>query len=227
MGNTSSTTVEENPKTTVEKNPKTAVKTKRRTTVKPAHEKIPVRGSVYRGYQPSIEFMKGRSMGKNSVINDERDNDSPTPSESNLRETHASSSNKNSFPYDDRTKQATSTKEQSSSVFVKNTSNEKPLSPSFIQTKVSSQADQVYVPQPSIFNNVSYSNTAAANSFEKAPTVKINYVVKPSEKNSKHIYELGNITVMRRTSSQATPYGGRWYDNDYNKNIKPPIVKYS
>ncbi|CAF0846176.1 unnamed protein product [Rotaria sp. Silwood1] len=219
MGNNSSTPVEKNRKTTVEKKP--------RTTVKPAHQRIPVRGSVYRGYQPSVEFMKGRSTKQNSVVDNNRDNNnSPTPSEHQLPETPTLSSKKNPFSYDDHTKSTTSTKEQSSSVFVKNTSNEKPLSPSSIQPKVSSQAEQVYVPPPSISNNVSFPHTAAADSFEKAPMVQLNYVVKPSEKNSKHIYELGNITVVRRTSSQAMPYGGRWYDKDYNTNIQPPVVKH-
>ncbi|CAF0929180.1 unnamed protein product [Rotaria sordida] len=223
MGNRSSTKVEENPKTKVEK--------KSKTTVKQVRERIPVRGSVYRGYQPSIEFMKKTSTEKESVINDKSDNDSPTPPSSppqnNLSEIPILSSNKNPRLYDDHPKQTTPIKEQSSSsVVFQNISNEKSITPSLIQPKISSQIQEVYVPPPTISRNVSWPHTVAASSFEKAPMVQLNYVVKPSEKNSKHIYELDNMTVMRRTSSQVMPYGSRWYDNDYNKNVKPLIVKY-
>jgi hypothetical protein len=65
------------------------------------------------------------------------------------------------------------------------------------------------------------SNTVSGNSLEKAPLIQLNYVVKSSNNDSLHTYRPDNITVMHRTSSQSVPYVNRWYDNDYNKNVKP------
>jgi hypothetical protein len=56
--------------------------------------------------------------------------------------------------------------------------------------------------------------------------VQLNYVVRPSDDQSIHTYEQDDMTVMRRTSSQSVPYGNRWYDNGYNNNSKPLVVKY-
>jgi hypothetical protein len=65
-----------------------------------------------------------------------------------------------------------------------------------------------------------------ANRFEKAPIMQLNYVAKPFDNTSIHTYGPGNITVLRRTSSQSVPNGNRWYDHDYRKNVQPLIVKY-
>jgi hypothetical protein len=69
-------------------------------------------------------------------------------------------------------------------------------------------------------------NTVTGSSLEKAPMVKLNYVVKSSDDHSLHIYRSDHITVNHRTSSQSVPHGNRWYDHDYNKNEKPLINKY-
>jgi hypothetical protein len=69
-------------------------------------------------------------------------------------------------------------------------------------------------------------NRVTASSLEKAPMIQLNYVVRSSDNKSIPTYGPGNITVIRRTSSQTVSHGTRWYDYDYNKNTQPLIVKY-
>lgn len=68
--------------------------------------------------------------------------------------------------------------------------------------------------------------TYTASDFEKAPQMQLNYIVRPSNKQSIHNYNPDNIMVMRRTSLQAVAQGNRWYDVDYNQNTRPHVVKY-
>ena len=75
------------------------------------------------------------------------------------------------------------------------------------------------------FHNASLPHAAAASTFERAPKIQLNYVARPPDGNSMHIYESDHVTVVHRTTSQSMPYGNRWYDNDYNK-VKPFVLKY-
>jgi len=96
---------------------------------------------------------------------------------------------------------------------------EKPLSPGVLKQQISSPSDNTS-------NNISSLNTVTASSFEKAPMIHLNYVVKSSDNKSIHTYGPDNMTVMHRTSSQSVTSGNRWYDKDYNKNTSPLVVKY-
>jgi hypothetical protein len=107
-----------------------------------------------------------------------------------------------------------STTEQSPSDLV-----EKPLSSGVLKQQISSSSHNTS-------NNISSSHTVTASSFEKAPMIHLNYVVKSSDNKSIHTYGPDNMTVMHRTSSESASNANRWYDKDYNKNTSPLVVKY-
>jgi len=97
---------------------------------------------------------------------------------------------------------------------------QQPQSPFLEKQRMSSPSFDSPLP----YNNTS--NTVTSASLEKAPVIKLNFVAKSSNSKSIHTYGPDDITIMSRTSSQAAPHGTRWYDNGFNKSVKPIIDKY-
>lgn len=105
------------------------------------------------------------------------------------------------------------TTEQSFSVLPK-----KPASPG---------VEKQHITPPSYATPLANTNTLTAVGLQKAPMVRLNYVVRSSDNKSMHISGRGDITIMQGTSSlPTTSYGDhRWYDHDYSNNVPPTIVR--
>lgn len=182
----------------------------------------PVRGSVYHGYQPSSEFANDKYKKNKATAKDRRADyeGKSSPSVSfiyviihtiqnnvNLFQDKLNKYNKGSI--DDPSRRLASTKDT-----VGDKRNDNVVSPTSLQPKIT----EIYVPPSTEYTNGSKRNSAPAHSFDQAPKVNINYVVKPNERNSKHTYDFGSITVARRVTSQGGTRGGKWYDNEYREN---------
>lgn len=93
---------------------------------------------------------------------------------------------------------------------------QKPVTPVILKQDVNLPVQTEVIP-------MKQSATPAANTFEKAPIVTLNYVAKSTDSKSLHPYGLSTITIVRRTSSQSVQTGNRWYNYDYNTNTKAPV----
>ncbi|CAF3408035.1 unnamed protein product [Rotaria socialis] len=177
--------------------------------------KVVVRGSVYSGYQPPAQAVAELAKKRKTIIKHKSANYESTALQKKPPETSTPSDENNKLSSEDPSKQFTTTVEPMSPSSAQNSRAQLVLSPTMLQPNL----NEVNAPSPNTFNDTAKPNSAPASSFEKGPVVCINYVVKPSDKNSRHIYELGNITVAHRMPTQSVASsGGRWYDNNYNKN---------
>ncbi|CAF1130085.1 unnamed protein product [Rotaria magnacalcarata] len=177
--------------------------------------KVVVRGSVYSGYQPPAPAVAELAKKKKTIVKHKSSNYEPTVLQTKPPERSTPSDEKNKLSSEDPSKNFTTTIEPISPSSAQNNRVQLVLSPTMLQPKL----NEVNVPSPNTSYHTEKPNSAPASSFEKAPVVRISYVVKPSDKNSRHIYELGNITVAHRMPAQSVASsGGRWYDNDYGKN---------
>ncbi|CAF1116775.1 unnamed protein product [Rotaria sordida] len=73
---------------------------------------------------------------------------------------------------------------------------------------------------------VSSSLPVTADNFENAPILVTNHVLKSSDKKSIHTFGSDTVSIVKRTQSQPSTPGGRWYEHNYDKRITPLTTKY-
>ncbi|CAF3337192.1 unnamed protein product [Rotaria sp. Silwood1] len=80
--------------------------------------------------------------------------------------------------------------------------------------------------QPLPPTTISPSLPVTMNNFEKAPILVTNHVLKSSDKKSINSYGADTLSIVKRTQSQPSTPGSKWYEHDYDKRIKPLTTEY-